>query len=247
MRKLPVAKLILGSLVIPWHYRASILRSIWPLLIILLGVLSVFSTYVIPFHKSLGPFSVLLWVIIVAIAVYCQTTIAVIVHRAIILPAEPHTYAWGKREWHFLGYTVMIGVFQSFAEALVSVPIFLFGCLMLHSDCVLTEYKSFFKIIINIPVAYLVARFCLSFPSIAVDSKINAKSSWIETRPAAKSISFIVGYWPLALVTLISVLPSGPSIIGLAWEAPLYELAFIITVSAASLVYLEMRRNKTFD
>ena len=162
---------------------------------------------------------------------------AVVCHRLILVldaPLAPCTLSLTRRELWFSLYMLLTGVVVFSLMWLVSIPLLtLFNMLGVSSS----DWIFVISAIFGISQAYFLGRFCLVFPSIAVDEKISLKQSWMVAKGNSIRISCLVGVIPFFWFVLVEIMGHSSELAG-SLTAGDVLLMFIQPVVLAFEVFL---------
>lgn len=188
LSRLPLVKVIAGSLMLSWERRHALLQALW--LPLLLGVAFTIS------ESVWGPSSwenasqemtarrqtsLLLW----TLPLFVLTVVFAVRSYRVYLPGDDvpvrfAAFSWGFRETRFI--FAMAGIAFIFATAA-----FIFGSLVALLWPGVTEFAGGrFGLALILPPAYLAGRLLLAFPALATDASEDVfqalSASWKMTR-----------------------------------------------------------------
>lgn len=140
------------------------------------------------------------WLAMIMVAINC--------HQLFILGSDQahqlKTWRWGRREWRFLGYGIVLGLII----VVLLIPFIVVGLALwslFDSD---TVAERVFSVLLMILLAYLMARLMLVFPAIAVGEKF----SWSDARRLSARFQYrlilLIGLLPLVTSTVIEFIPN---------------------------------------
>lgn len=237
-KPLPVTKIILGAILIPWQKRVRMLQA---LILPLTGLaaMAALSSYL---EQGSG-WSLQLAFTIVYILIF--TVFAVICHRLVLLgdDAVP-TYGfskWTRRETRFSGW--LLGIYLIF-----TVVAMLIGAIGLTLIWNLIEgfEESFYWImwILSAPGLYVFARLSLVLPATAIDNRPNLAWSWGLSSNNGWRLVIVVGVlpWLMAMLQWL-LLRDNASIVEIVIVALLGYALLTVEIAALSLSYRELSQN----
>jgi len=243
--KLPVYKIILGSLAVPWVYRRLLVRNLstTSIFVVLLGLagsqvqkILTLPPWILIFVPILFVF---LWMIVF-------TRFAVICHRTVLLGADAsikpfQLFSWSRRENAFLVRVLVVSLFAGLATIMFTSIFSTIAGFVSPGEAFLKDHSSTIESLAEIPVTYLLARLCLVLPATALDNKQGFRWAYENSSGNGIRIAIAIGLLPWLLDWLVSqVLPEGPS---LALSLVYYLVTLVVMVveiSALSLSYKEL-------
>lgn len=247
--RLPLSKVIAGSLVLSWERRHALLRALW--LPLLLGIgLTIAESFLgsgsaqqgVADANSQPSSSLLLW----TLPLFALTVVfAVRSYRVYLIgeqaPAPVAPLSWGLRETRFV--FAMAGIAFVFLMAF-----FVFGSAAALFVPKVNEFAGGrFGLILLLPSAYLAGRLLLALPAIAVDDRDDVfqalADSWKMTRGNGWRVVALCVLLPGALAWSFGEI-SRLSIPGISLVSAV-AVWFVMPVELAlvALSYLTLRRN----
>lgn len=161
------------------------------------------------------------------------TLIAITTHK-IILEGPNSVPTWGinrfgRREVKFAVYGILIGLI-AFPAIVLTI-----GLMVAFPAIVLTFIPYIVIFIFIATLAYIIGRFSLVFPSIAISSNIRLKDSWVATKDNKLMMIVVVTMFPFILGILEQLLASLP---GMFWIGIVTSALTIVLVTATlSMAY----------
>jgi len=243
--KLPVYKIILGSLAVPWVYRRLLVRNLstTSIFVVLLGLagsqvqkILTLPPWILIFVPILF---VLLWMIVF-------TRFAVNCHRTVLLGADAsikpfQLFSWSRRENAFLVRVLVVSVLVGLATIMFTSFFGTVAGLIFPGETFLKEHFNTIESLAEIPATYLLARLCLVLPATALDNKQSFRWAYEISSGNGIRIALTIGLLPWLLDWLVSeVIPEGSS---LALSLVYYLVTLVVMVveiSALSLSYKEL-------
>lgn len=230
---LPIQEIFLKALIVPWHQRAALLRTLflpavgWVLLGYLVREWGQGSwARVIPMWVVWGVF---------------YTFFAVTCHRLVLMGenAVPRfgLMAFTKRERRFLLLLVAIYVLYMLAMLVGGT---LFGSIVfkLLPDSEAPQYAgAFFTWMSFVVMGFALARLGIVLPATAVGKERDLKWAWRATRGNTLRMFFVVGLIPYALSYLTTLMDFGSGSVASFFYTFSYFVLLIVEIAALSLSY----------
>ena len=234
--KLPVLKIVIGSLVLPWYQRARFSSALATPTLLLVS----FWALNVAFKDESN---VLLSWLVLPLYLVVFSIFAVTCHRLILLPQENPTFriTFAKREFKFLAWVVLI--FLTFYLSIMSaLMIFSYIPLRIKGDIDFTKNVLFvMESIARVFAIYIFARLCLVFPAAAIDEDRGFYWSWVNTRHNGWRMAVIVGLYPWLISLVIWLLSrTEATLLEKLITGLLYYLGMAVEVFALSLTYREI-------
>jgi hypothetical protein len=237
-KRLPIAKVILGAFLIPWHLRALFLRALAvPIVCQILLVLA----WDYAAHALTSSAAWLLYVVYLLLF----TLIAVRCHRLMLLDAETERVTelpkWTWRETRFLGYCLALWLIATpvFMIALTVISIPFVNLPATSSAGVVPPYVGYLA---SIPAYYFFARFCLTLPAVAIDADSRLGVAWAHSSGNGWRLFIVVGVLPFAISYLLSLIYFAERNVVLDMlYAVLTNVLLVVEIAALSLSYRELR------
>lgn len=244
---LPVAKIVLGAIVIPWVKRKELLYGLTVTggaILVLQGIAYMLHTIEpkpgwVTAANWIG--ALIYFVLFVKFAVLC--------HRIVLLGYDSVKDAllptdWSKRETAFM--LRCIGVYLTFAVVYFAVITLPSGIIFGMGDFIVGEENSIklFKVFMTLaalPGAYLFARLSLLFPAAALDNYQNPGWAWELSKDNGLRLAITVGIVPWILWWLWSYVGSdSPSLLESVVLLLFNMVLWVIEIAALSLSYKEL-------
>lgn len=240
MPRLDVVKVVYGAFALPWEQRKNFFNALF-IPTSLLFTYSLCRSYLdewLP-EGSVWPLTLLFAVLFTFFAVPC--------HRLALLGSEQkgaYLPRWSRRETRFLVWltllwgSMMLGLMAStmVADTLALNLIGPEGWETLRSNRVVW-YASL------LPAYYLIARFSLMLPAIAIDNKTSPVHAWYLSRNNGLRLMLIVYAVPWTLGWVVdNAYRDDSSSIEIGILILLEYLTFAIQICAISLAYRELSR-----
>lgn len=212
----------------------SILKAVFLPLIIVTGLDSI-SSFLSDQETISGISYYLIIIILELVSLFQYTYVAVCTHRIVILGKD------SVPEWGFRSYTSREGIFY-FYSLLFTVLSY-----AVMSASQLTQ-NNWVVMIPWIFITYILVRFSLIFPAIAVDQYITLKESWRYTQRKFIFMFMATMVWPFLVIIpvvlfVMGVVMIGGSIIpliGVIAGGIISVFFVIIFISSLSLAYLRI-------
>lgn len=238
MYKLPVFKLVLGSLALPWYEKAKysralaiptlLLVSVWALNVMLKEEINSLSSWLLlPLY--LAAFSIF--------AVTC--------HRLVLVSQGEHSsgLVFTKRELKFLAWLVAVYVIVYLT---LLAPLLMFSYVPWTNSPDIDFIENVLFVVVSIArvfAIYVLGRLCLVFPATAIDQNRGLRWSWENTRHNGWRMAIIVGLYPWVISILIWILSrEEATLVENVITALLYYVGLAVTIFALSLTYREILR-----
>ncbi len=232
--RVPVLKMIAGSISIGWRNRARYSAGIALPTLLLVCIGGMWLTFW-PEVEGLAAWAV--WTSYMAgFAIFAVTC-----HRLVLMPEAQTAFriSLTLRELKFLGW--VIAMYAAYF-ALMFFPLTIAVNLPLIADVIQTPDGFYYtRVILSAPVMYILARLCLVFPATAIDMNRGLKWSWDKTRGNGWRMAIIFGFYPWLISTAIWLLSRDePAMVEWALTALLYYIGLAVQVFAVSLTYKEV-------
>jgi len=198
---LPVSKLILAAIVIPWEMRKRMTRA----LIIPVTVSSIIGAFLHYAGEDLGvtgsiPFG------LIQLALY--SIFAITCHRLVLIGSNAVSdygiLSWSRRETRFFLWSIGLSVLYALGMMLPMMLFLIAGSLIIDSDP--NNWVKYSSYLFLIPATYIFSRLSLIFPATAIDEHSHPGWAWELSRNNGWRLTFIVGILPLVLAHLESLL-----------------------------------------
>ena len=250
MYQLPLTKIIIGAFLVPWWNRQHFLSALALPTLLLACIWGIWTLF--PQGESiLASWSFAL------IYSFGACIFAVTCHRLILIEnnqyGEHFKLRITNREFKFAVFLIGVYILFSLAHVIpMTFVVNVFSEVIFDNVQVIegnsgksSESNSILAIvqfITSLPAIYILGRFSLVFPAIAVDEKCTLKQSWIHTKNNGLKMFVIVGVMPWVLGYILSLLwRADQTIIEQAFIAIIMYIIMAIEIFALSLVYKEMR------
>ena len=231
--KLPLVRVLVGSVLIPWHYREKFLQALtFPLCVMV--VLSVGWQYGAEYVEYGASWLLYFLSCIVAVAV------AVPCHRLVLLGGTSRASRirpeWGRRETLFLLWTLVTAVIVTLVETIV-------GTVLLNLPGPWHPYLSgqsspWAMFLAKMVGLYILGRLCLVFPAVAVNRAPNLKWTWRETKGNGSRLFIIVAVAPCTISYAMGLLyREAATSIETVTLTVLGAVVFVLEIVAVSLSY----------
>jgi hypothetical protein len=248
--KLRVVKILFDAFALVWFRRTIFMRALWLPFLLMLVLAGAWD-----FSETSLP-SGFKWVY--ALAYYFLLVLFVVnCHRAVLLNSQRmNEWAipkWSWRETRFLGWTACIWIIAVVCGMVVSVIAFtIIGNTMprflepgsLKPSTLMLISGYFVKII----YAYIFARVCLMFPSIAVDRRLNFQQAVKLSRGNGWRLAIVVSVIPAAIKIITNIVYREDAS---AWEYMLWltltSALLTVEIAALSLSYRELVEHAATD
>lgn len=238
---LNVAKVVVGAFVVPWWNRRAFVRAL-AVPLISLASLSLAWKFTWEHLPKLSH-----W-LLYALYVVLFTLFAVTCHRLVLLDPQSAVAGvaprWTWRETRFLFFIFAVWLVSAIIVAVLMTLVLN----MFLSRAPLEPNSSWLRWIRaagEIPMLYLVARFCFVFPATAIDKRINLKLSWELTRNNGWRLFVVVSVLPWAISHAVSLLYRGEaSALEVVLLTFLGSALLAVEVAALSLSYRELTREQ---
>ncbi len=226
MKKLPVIEILIGAFVVPWLKRKQIFRKCIVITLVTIGLVTgidIWDQSEINRGELISTFIWIIWFIVIAVT--C--------HRVILLDdaelKDFQVFRFSKREWRFLGWTMVLSLL-----GMVILTLFANLKSLFYID---VNNVFFYKYIWMLPAYYFMSRFSLVLPACALDHSISLRQAWRLTTGNGWRIFVIVVILPIIL-SLVSdfIFPQTITITNFL-NSIFYPLITIIEISALSLSY----------
>jgi len=235
--RIPVISIIRNSFAIPWSKRATMLRALLPISLIMIA-LRMGDSVILAELGFVAEFvtRILYWMVITVFAVTC--------HRLILLGDDSvpkyGLRKWSKREssfvgWSLLGYggwtliTLLVIIFSvGFTGSLGSLP---------------QAWGGYALYFIAVPGAYVFARFSVLLPATAVDEQRDLTWAWKTTEGNGWRLFLVVGILPFALSYGPDYLPGRLSVVDFVIQA-VGLILYVVEVAALSLSYQHLTAHR---
>lgn len=232
--RVPVLKIIAGSILIAWTNKARYSAGIALPTLLLVGIWGFWLTF---WPEVQGAAAWGVWATYMAgFAIFAVTC-----HRLVLLDDAESAFRLSVtlRELKFLGWIILM---YAAYFALIFVPLTLFINLPFASDVVQDPDGFYYtRVILSAPVMYVLARFCLVLPATAIDRKSGLQWSWHTTRGNGWRIAIVIGLYPWLIGSAIWLLSRDePTMVEWALTALLYYVGLAVQVFALSLTYREV-------
>ena len=223
--KLPVFKILLGSMLYSWENKERVSKSIaLPTLILV----AIWAGQVI-FAEAIREIST--WIVLPFYLVGF-TIFAVTCHRLVL------------RELIFTGWLLVI-YFTFFLVQTIPLTILL-NLPSVKQVIDLGDVIYFGSLAASLPAMYVLARLCLVFPATAIDKVPSLKWSWRATRRNGWRIAVVVGLYPWLLnLSIWLFLRDEATFVERAILALLYYFVLAVGIFALSLTYKEILSKQT--
>lgn len=239
MRKLNIAKVLLGAVLIPWHQRCAFSRA--------LAVPMAFYVALV-FAWQLTDDALPSWFKWVAGAGHMGlfVVIAVACHRIVLLSPPPATGwrmpAWTRRELLFAFWFVVVWFS---VWIIVTLPVSMVTSFLLSlagwAGIFHADNKHFFEYAINIVYWYFIARMSLLFPAIAIDAPFNFVNAWRQSKGNGWRLFVVVGALPYCLSQAAGLLyREGATYVEMILLGMLGVILVAIEIAAISISYQEL-------
>lgn len=220
-----IKKIILGAVGYINHYKLTLIQFLWaPLLIIIGCELLVRQSLGGYFYTLSGFISAMVYVLI-----------AVFTHRIILIgtyqKSITHIFSWGWRETKFLLYTY--GVYL-----IALLPLLMFFWFMEEQDGFNGKLPvgTILLIVLLIIYAWVVSRFSLVLPAVAIDKPLSLIESWRLTSKYHLQICVAVFVVPILISIVINFMISKVPFLGFV-EYIFSSLVTVYTVALLSVAY----------
>ena len=237
-RTLSIAKTLLGAFILPWWHRRTLFKALAAPGIALVSIDVVWCAFAR--SLSLAPFQGAFWAVWIVRSLL-WLLFAVTVHRIILLQIRgnevPTFPEWGRRETLFLAWAVAIyalGTAAAFGAGLAIMTPF-----ALVFSTTFVEFA--FPYVAAAITTYVLGRFLVMLPAIAIDRKITLGEAWALTRGNALRMMVIVGALPWAFSYLwYAIYGEDPSMIVVVLVTAVATVFMTVEIAALSLAYREL-------
>jgi hypothetical protein len=230
-----------GAFLVPWRNRAAFGRA-------LAAPFALGLVFIIAWHYGQGP-PPRYWILLLSpfyLGLYCW--FAVTCHRLVLLGPvniDPRMIPpWTRRETRFLLWLIALALIAAVPVLIASPLLFL---VQVAGSATIKDLvpARLFRFLIEIPVWYIGARFCLIFPATAIDKKPTLEWAWEASRNNGWRLVFVVGLLPFLLHSALGLLSrDDPSIAETALLSLLHFAVIAVLVTALSLSYRELTRDE---
>lgn len=250
MKKLPLAKVIIGSFLLPWHKKEFFLKVLAkPTFILVL----VWAVWVLVSPQQLFVNYFFYFVYFFAFSYFAITC-----HRLILVNSNTKSDIYisdVKLLVRFFLFMVFV-YFLSYLLEFIIITLYLniFDSTVtgeLNEEIInklnkeTNENLKIARQIAYLPAMYVFSRLCLVFPATAIKMKKNLKWSWKLTSKNGLRILFVVAVFPWAMSIILSFFSREHStVIEKALIALLMYLSAAIAIFALSLTYKELVENE---
>jgi hypothetical protein len=191
--RLPLGKILLGALVVPWQRRIVLGRA----LLLPAGALLIIATLLFATGNGRGLTYQLPFIIAQA---FVYTLFAVTCHRVVLLGDDSvprfGLASWSARETRFIGW--MIAMYLVFA-AVSLVPMIVLTSVLIGLTGIKPDGGASLQpfqwaiLLASVPGVYVMARVSLVLPATAVDRRLNLPWSWERTAGNGWRMALVVG------------------------------------------------------
>jgi len=243
--KLPVGKVILGALVVPWVFRRMLVRNLstTSFLIVLLGLAGSQTQIIQKLPYWISPLVPLVYLVLWLIVF---TRFAVICHRTVLLGPDAKLkpfqfFSWSRRESAFLVRLFLVYLLVGLATIVFTQFL---GTILgnIPSDkSFLKEHFNAVEAVAEIPATYVLARFCLLLPAAALDNRQSFPWAYRISSENGTRIAIVVGVLPWLLDWLVyEATMDGTSLLLNLVYYLVTLVAMVIEISLLSLSYKEL-------
>lgn len=240
-KRLPVGKVLLGAVLLPWHRRSQFARTLAvPFLFQVLLVLVWQIAW-----STMESFSS--W-LMAAVSYALYVLIAVRCHRLMLLEESAsvwHLPKWTLRESRFIVYLIGLWALHLAvtwsALYLIALPI---GFIPRGGPP--DKVLSYLPVVASLIAYYPMSRLSLSLPAIAVDKFGGFRKSWDQSRGNGLRLAIVVGALP-AIASYVSRAPDllGQNLFLDVLQQILVYVFVVVEVTALSLSYREIRQENS--
>jgi len=250
MFQLPLTKIIIGAFLIPWWNRQHFLSALALPTLLLVCIWGVWTLF--PQGESI----IASWIFYLIYS-FGGCIFAITCHRVMLIEhkhyGEQFKIRISSREFKFAVFLIGVYILFSLAHVIpMTFAINIFSELIFDNVSIIesdsgkiSEPNSIMAVvqfITSLPAIYILGRFSLVFPAIAIDQKCTLKQSWMHTKNNGLKMFVIVGVMPWILGYLISLLwREGQTIIEQAFIAIIMYIVMAIEIFALSLAYKEIK------
>jgi len=244
-KKLPIGKIILGALVVPWAYRRWFVRNLSTSAILIVA-LSLLGSQTELLQKLPLWLQVILPFVYIVLWMTLFTRFAVICHRTVLLGADAEIkpyqfFSWSHRERAFLIRLIFVYLLAGITTLVLTQ---LIGTILGN----IATFKSFLKehfdivqTVAKVPATYLFARFCLLLPAAALDHRQTLKWAYGVSQGNGIRIAIAIGVLPWGLDWLVSTaMVDKPSLLLNLVYYFMSIVIMVIEISALSITYKEL-------
>lgn len=169
-------------------------------------------------------------------------------HRLVLLgsktEADPFPPQFAKREFTFFSYLVFISFGVLAVVLVIGTPISLVGFglsnLLGFSDTVLEDLLI--GLMLGIPAAYLLGRYCMVFPATAIDLEPKLNWAWEQSKDVAWRLGILAGFLPgVRSLIFDENLSVGPDQYAFAYSLAYGLVSFAFTAVEVALLSVAFR------
>jgi len=250
MKKLPLAKVIIGSFLLPWHKKELVLKTLAIPTFVLVLVWAIWAL--------VSPQQLLINFLFYLIYFFAFSYFAITCHRLMLVKsnAKSDIYVFDiKLLVRFFLFMVSVYILSYLIEfVIITFYLNIFDSTVtgeLNDEMIIKlkketiENLKIARQIAYLPAMYVFSRLCLVFPATAIKMKKSLKWSWKLTSKNGLRILFVVAIFPWAMSIILSfVSREGSTVIEKALIALIMYLGAAIAIFALSLTYNELVENE---
>ena len=136
---------------------------------------------------------------------------AITCHRLVLIGnsgvGEYGNLRWSRREWHFLGWILVISIVSALCSMVINLPVLSHTLSEVESGASAepSQWPGFLATLAYLPVLYVFSRLSVVYPATALDRQVDMKWAWALTAYNGWRLTLIIGLLPWLLYYFVSL------------------------------------------